>query len=169
MTFLEALAIALLSAGVAFLTTLGVRWWDRRKVEWIVTGEAHNDASTKDTERPRVHIHLQLHNVGDGDAYDVRIRRCNGGDYEPWTTFDAPVIKSGDSIDVQFLTGVADWETAWMEVTARSSPVARSRAKTYPRVVLRDVSGPRTAYKPDSREAQGRGRRLPPEQGRARP
>lgn len=45
---------------------------------------------------------LEVHHVGDDHAFDVRLCRCNGGDYPPWITFEVAKVPSGGSFAAKF-------------------------------------------------------------------
>lgn len=164
MNLWDGLGVALVSAVVSLITALAFRWWDRRKPDWLVTGYADADFD-RGKETGLVRIELEVHNIGDADVYDVRTRRCNGGTYPSWVTFEQGKLPAGDSFKVRFRCSPETWETAWMEVIARPTPVARRSAKTQHRVVLRDVTGPKQHSGGFRQDDTGRGRDLPASQG----
>jgi hypothetical protein len=156
----DGVGTALISAVVALLTSVVLRWWDRRSVRWVVTGEAHAEYNLgKRTDRARVE--LDVHNAGDGDAFDVRTRRCNGGTFTPWVTLEAGKVASGESFHVTFSVSEENMDSAWVEVIARSIPVRR-RPKTSRRYVLREVTG---STSDRSREDGSWGHDLPASEG----
>ncbi|WP_082600776.1 hypothetical protein [Agromyces sp. Root81] len=154
MNWWEGLGTALIAAAVALLTSIVFRWWDRRSVKWVITGEAHDEYESGRTTG-RVQINLEIFNAGDDDAYDVRLRRCNGGAADPWVTFQAGKVAAGESFPVRFSTSADIWESSWVELIARASPIGRSRSRTHPRVILRSVTG-RKSDRPPSRDAAKR-------------
>lgn len=150
---------ALVSATVTFL----IRWLDAKRVAWLVTGKARESSPAKDGQPGRVRIEVDVHNVGNGDAFDVRLRRCNGADFPAWVTFEGGKVASGDAFRVVMEPPADTWETAWIEVMFRTTLRGRrSRPKTWRRVNLRAMTGPvDQMFWPD---ATGRGTDLPGEE-----
>ncbi|ABR10436.1 hypothetical protein MPMin1_gp06 [Microbacterium phage Min1] len=153
---------ALISACVALLTSITFRWWDRKKVDWLVTGVARV-AYESGRRTDLIRLRIEVHNVGDDDAYDVRLRRCNGLEYLPWVTFEAGKVGAGESFKAEFLCTRDAWSSAWIEVIARTSP-ARREPKTWSRVVLSTRTGAVRDLSPRD-EPAGRGTDLPASAG----
>lgn len=164
----DGLAVAACSAAVSALTVIVMRWWDRRTVEWLITGYAY-DETRHGKPTGRVKIELEVHNTGDQAAYDVRLVRCNGGSYEPWTTFEAGRVDAGQSFATTMSPGEDHWEQSWMLVQHRSSPVARNKSTSGPRTLLRQVTGEKNVSYfrsgGPSRTPQGLGHQLPASEG----
>lgn len=129
------LGTALISAAVSLAVALSFRWWERRAVTWKLTGEQRPEhADGKATGYLRADI--ELHNTGDGDAYNVRTVRCNGADFEPWETFEAGKVASGESIKAAFTVQPDSWRTCWVEVVFASSPTHLKRTTRTGRLYL---------------------------------
>lgn len=129
------LATALISAAVSLAVALLFRWWERRTIEWVVSGESHREyVGGKETGRIRATI--QVHNAGDGDAYRVRLIRCNGGEYKPLETFVAGRVPAGGSIPVEMSVEPENWRTCWLEVIAVPTPVHLNRTNRSGRLLV---------------------------------
>lgn len=160
----EGLGTAVVAAAVAFGTTMLIRWLDARRVRWLVTGHARTVIADKDDKPGQVQINLEVHNIGNGDAYDVRLRRCNGANFLSWVTFERGKVAAGDSFEVTFTCSSDTWETAWMEVISRTTLRAQaSKPTASKRVLLRTATGPKDQQR--WHDPRGRGLDLPQEEG----
>lgn len=165
MDLVQIFVTAVISAAVSFTVTAFMRCWDRHKVRWLVTGEAHTEYDGKPTGRVRAN--MQLWNVGDADAFDVRLIRCNGKgedgkDFETWTTFEAGCVKAGDHVDFVMHPMEDSYETAWVQPVSTSAPVFRHRPTQARRFVLSEEI-PRVDHGPSPdwpRMTDGKGRIL---------
>lgn len=140
LNFQETLIITAISAIVALATSLVFRWWESSKVEWLVTGIAfkgydHGRATGTNVAR------LEVHNVGDGDAYDVRLLRCNGGTYKPWETFEVGKLAAGESFAVTFDTKPEHFDSAWFEIIYQPTPVRRRKTTRSRRYQVGAIAG----------------------------
>lgn len=129
------LATALISAAVSLAVALAFRWWERRTVAWKLTGEQRRERSGG-TETGRIRAEIELHNTGDGDAYDVRFLRCNGEGLEPWETFEAGKVAAGESVRAAFSVTPEMWRTCWVEVIFASTPTHLNRTSRTGRLYL---------------------------------
>jgi hypothetical protein len=118
-----AVVAGLVSAAVALM----LRFWEGKRVAWVVTGEAHDEfAGGRVTGMLRATV--QFHNVGDGDAFGVFSRRQNGAELEPFEVFEAGKVASGESVVIVMSVHPDDWESARVELHWAPSPTARSRS-----------------------------------------
>lgn len=141
---LAVLWTALISAGVSLAVALIFRWWEQRKIEWVVTGkQSVAYVAGKDTENIRASI--EIHNAGDGDAFNVRLLRCNGGEFTPWETFEAGRVAPGESIQAEFIVNPENWRTCWVEVIAVPTPVHLKRTIRSGRILLQPALATVTA------------------------
>jgi hypothetical protein len=152
---------AIVAAVVSLATSIVFRWWESRRVVWVVTGEAYEEYSGG-RATGKIRAELELHNAGDGDAFDVRLTRYNGGEYKTWDTFEGGRIAPGETVSIKFNLEHEIWKTAWFEVIARATPVHRSKTNRSPRYIVADVTGPARAMPPSPTERAwpGWGRRL---------
>lgn len=117
---------AVLAAWIAAVVSLasavytwGSRWWNRPAVHWLCDGYARR--------RPEgLEVNLHLVNCGDAAAYGVETIRCNGGDFHPFTVFEAGVVPAGGSVSVLLTPTTETWESCWVELRYRQSPTKRS-------------------------------------------
>ena len=130
---------ALIAAVVSVAVSLAIRLWESHRVEWLVTGEAHEEyESGRATGRIRANV--EFHNVGDGDAFRVLSVRSNGSAYEPFWTFEKGKIGAGETVAITMSVEPAHWEEAWAELLWESSPTARSKtSRTGPRLLSSEL------------------------------
>ena len=162
MTFTDSLVVALISAVVALATSLAFRWWESRKVEWLITGIAFRGYDSGTATGTFV-ARLEVHNTGDGDAYNVRLVRCNGGTFKAWETFESGKLASGESFPVTFDVSPENWTTAWFEIIYQPTPVKRRKPIRSRRYQVGEIAGPVSEFPPSrhSREAnQALGKRI---------
>lgn len=160
----QILVTALVSAVVSFAVTVILRVWDRRTVEWLVAGEAHPTYFAG--EKKDMVLNLELWNTGDADAYDVRLIRCNGvnpdtgKEWECWETFEAGCIKAGEHVAFTMKPSFASWETCWVKVVFRPSPVYRHDPRCSRKYLLSKEIGNQFEYRPEKSEmaVYGRGK-----------
>jgi hypothetical protein len=126
MTFFEALTVALISAPVSLLVAIAFRWWEKRAVRWVVTGEAYVEYQSGMPTGANI-AKLQVHNAGDADAYNVRLTRCNGGEFSSWETFEVGRLAPGENFPVTVSAIPENWETAWIEIIYQPTPVHRRK------------------------------------------
>jgi hypothetical protein len=131
-TLITALISAVISAVVSLAVTLLIRLLDRGTVEWMVVGKANWKQDRTDSPN-KMRYRMELWNTGDADAYDVRLRRCNGKDSKTgkdltaWETLEAGCIKSGTYIEFQMLPSADCYKDTWVQVIFRTSPVYRHK------------------------------------------
>jgi len=134
----EGIGTTLVAALVSLAVSFAFRAWESHKVEWIVTGEAHDEyESGRATGRIRANV--LFHSVGDGDAYGVISVRCNGTGYEPFGTFEQGKVASGSSVEIVMSVDPEKWDDAWVELLWESSPTGRSRTSRTGRRHLKDA------------------------------
>ena len=158
----EPFLVAALSALVSLATAIVFKWWESRKVEWLITGTAHNGYDHGRKTGTYV-AELEVHNVGDGDAYNVQLVRCNGGKYKSFKTFEAGRLAAGDSFRVTFDTKPEAFDTAWFEIIFQPSPVHRRKPRTSRRYLVGALVGDVQDSPPNGtsrQEQQARGKRI---------
>ena len=153
---------ALVAAVVSVAVTVGFRWWDRACVWWVLIGEAHlpYDAGRK---LDALKFTATLHNAGNGTAYDVRSRRRIGPQYDDWESFEAAIVRPGESVTLTQQSNGA-WDDLEIDLSWSVSPrrsyrqrrVGRGRRQT---LALRPSA--RWNYDGDTSGSTGARPRLP--------
>lgn len=156
-----AAAISLTSLGA----TLWLQWWRRPSVEWLLDGHVREAWDSGKRVEGRYTVFLQLVNCGDGAAYGVETRRCNGAGFTPFTVFEGGSVAPGEKVEVIMRIHLDHWQTCWVEPAYTSSPTRRHRQlRRGPRYRIAEVLADPDRFPPgyDPRELRG-GERLPRE------
>lgn len=125
----QILVTAVVSAVVSAVVAAWVTWWHRSVVRWAITTNADMYfVANRDDPIDPVYFRFGIHNIGDADAYGVKVMM---GDHviSPLT----PSVKAGASLlqdaELSFEHAVAQHEisTRTFEISFYESPVWRKR------------------------------------------
>lgn len=92
LTFGESVAVAIISAVVAFFVSLVFRWLDRERPVWRVTSDGHASASSSDGP---LWLEVKVTNIGNGFAYDAALMNAAQSYGMPLAQ---PVLAPGESL-----------------------------------------------------------------------
>lgn len=133
-SIIQVLVTALVSAVVSAAVTALISWWRRPIARWAVIADATllrvTDAPFSPDEP--VYFRFTVHNVGDADAYGVRVAI---GQREKLKL--VPVIRAGESLlqetkfDFDNPVRMGELATTTIEISYFQAPVWRSRPKSY--------------------------------------
>lgn len=133
-SIIQVLVTALVSAVVSAAVTALISWWRRPVARWAVIAEATllrvTDAPFPPDEP--VYFRFTVHNVGDADAYGVRVAIGQRDKVKL-----IPAVKSGESLlqetdyDLEHPVRLGELATTTFEISYFQAPVWRSRPKSY--------------------------------------
>lgn len=117
-----AAVVAVVSTGF----TLWLQWWRKPKVVWSCQGWATETWDNGRRTGDLFTVHAFFVNCGDAAAYGVDTTRNVGGGLRSFSSFEAGVVNPGEQFEIVMLVHPAGWESCWVELAYRSSPIRRS-------------------------------------------